>query len=161
MDEDHWKAVDAAKNCNQRGGFRVLQEDGQTKLPYRYTQQYHGWSLEYCMFLDNLKTIQITYNATRGEPLRYRGHFILLWKDPTNPGNMSIHENFTDAVRQRAAIAPQGHGYTHIPPQERTRQRSIDPQLRSQLRDECQKWSHLCRLLPSSSSSATRWNTEH
>ena len=26
---------------------------------YQYTQQYHGWSLEYCLFLDYLKTIQI------------------------------------------------------------------------------------------------------
>ena len=26
---------------------------------YRYPQQYHGWSLEYCLFLDYLKTIQI------------------------------------------------------------------------------------------------------
>ena len=76
-----------------------------------------------------------TYNATQGERLRYRGHFILKWKNPTNPGNMSMHENFRDAVRQ---------GYTNIPPQERTQERPIVLHLRSQLRDEHQQWSQLC-----------------
>ena len=32
-------------------------------------------------------------------------------------------------------MAHQGQGYTYIPPQERTRQRPIDSQLRSQLRE--------------------------
>ena len=70
------------------------------------------------MLLDYVKTIQITYNATRAQRLRYRGYFILTWKNPTNQGNMTIHEKFKDAVRQRAAMAHQGQGYTFIPPQE-------------------------------------------
>ena len=56
---------------------------------------------------------------------------------------MPIHEHFRDAVKLRATMAHQGQGYAYILPQERTRQRPIDLQLRSQLRDECQQWSHI------------------
>ena len=68
------------------------------------------------MFLDYLKTIQITYTATQGERLPYRSHFIMKWKNPTNPGNMSIHEIFRDAVKLRAtmAYAYQGQGFAYI-----------------------------------------------
>ena len=100
---------------------------------------------------------------------RYRGHFILKWKNPTNPGNMSIHENFRDAMRQRATMAHDGQGCTDIPPQERTQQRPMVLYLRSQLRDEHQQWSQMCwfisgrQTLPSSSSSSatTWWSTQH
>ena len=81
----------------------------------RDTQQEHGRSLEHCMFLDNLKKIPITHRATQGERNRYKNHFVLKWKNPTNSGNMSIHENFTDAEKSRATMACQGHGYAYIP----------------------------------------------
>ena len=38
-------------------------------------------------------------------------------------------------------MAHQGQGYAYIPSQERTRQRPINAQLRSQLQEECQQWS--------------------
>ena len=43
-------------------------------------------------------------------------------------------------MKLRATIAHQGQGYAYIPPQEWTRQRPTDLQLRSQIRDECQQW---------------------
>ena len=52
----------------------------------------------------------------------------------------------------------QGQGNAYIPPRQRTRQRPIDLQLCSQLREECQQWSHICGTqAPSSSSSSTTW----
>ena len=107
----HWNSVDAAKNWNKRG-FSFIAGWWTDETSHRYTQQYHRWSLEYWMPVDYLKTIQISYNATRGERLRCRVHFIQKWKNPTKLGNMSIHENFRDAVRQRAVMAHQGEGYT-------------------------------------------------
>ena len=85
--------------------------------------------------------------------------FFLKWKDPTNPGNVSIHENFRDAVRQRATMAHQGQGYTYIPPQERTRQRLFDQQLRSQLRDECQEWSQVCQFIRGTQASPSSFSS--
>ena len=85
--------------------------------------------------------------CTWKERLQYKGHIILKWKSTTNPDNMSIHENFRDAVRQRATLAQQEQCHTYIPPQERTRQRPIDLNLRSQVSDECQQRSHLCQLV--------------
>ena len=98
---------------------------------YRYTQQHRGWSLEDCQFLDYLKKIPITYSVTQGERLRHKNPFVLKWKNPKNPGNVSIHEKIPDAVKQRATMAYRWQGYTCITPQEKTRQRSIDLQLRS------------------------------
>ena len=94
----HWKAVDAVINCKKREYTSVARR-WPHEAPYRNTQTYLGWSLEYCPFLDHLKTIQITCNATQGERLRYRNDFMLQWENPTNPGIMSIHEKFRDAVK--------------------------------------------------------------
>ena len=94
----HWEAVDAVRNCKKREYTSVARRWPHEAL-YRNTQTYLGWSLEYCPFLDHLKTIQITCNATQGERLRYRNDFMLQWENPTNPGIMSIHEKFRDAVK--------------------------------------------------------------
>ena len=94
----HWKAVDAVRNCKKREYTSVARR-WPHEAPCRNTQTYLGWSLEYCPFLDHLKTIQITCNATQGERLRYRNDFMLQWENPTNPGIMSIHEKFRDAVK--------------------------------------------------------------
>ena len=61
-----------------------------------------------------------------------------------------------DAVKPRATMAyQQGRGSAYIPPQRRSRQTPIDLQLRSQLREECQQWGHICGTqAPSSSSSS-------
>ena len=121
------EAVDAAQNCRKRW-FSSIAGICSDDAYCRDTQQHHGWSLEYCTFLDYLKKIPITYSATQGERPRYKNHFLLKWK--------------------RARMAYRGQGYA--------RQRPIDLQLRSQLRDECQQWSHIRGTqAPSSSSSST------
>ena len=102
-----WKWGVATPPLGSRRRCQKLQETRVTSVarrwpheaPYRNTQTYLGWSLEYCPFLDHLKTIQITCNATQGERLRYRNDFMLQWENPTNPGIMSIHEKFRDAVK--------------------------------------------------------------
>ena len=136
------EAVDAAKNCKKLE-FSSITRRWRNDASYRDTQQTHGWSLEYCMFLDYLKKIPMPHRATQEERNRYTNHFVLKWKNPTNPGIMSIHENCKDAVTSRATMAYQGEGYAYIAPQDRARQRLIDLQLSSQLREECQQWSHI------------------
>ena len=59
----HWKAVDAAKNCKKRE-YTSIARRWRDDASYRDTQQKHGWSLEYCMFLDHLKKIPITYRSS-------------------------------------------------------------------------------------------------
>ena len=60
------KAVEAAQNCRKRE-YESIAKRWRDDPSYRDTQQKHGWSLEYCMFLDNFKKIPITYKATRRE----------------------------------------------------------------------------------------------
>ena len=62
----HWKAASAGRNCRKRE-YESVAKRWIEDPDYRVTQQIHGWTLEYCMFLDCLKTIKINYKATRGE----------------------------------------------------------------------------------------------
>ena len=80
-------------------------------------------------------------------------------ENPKIACKMSIHENFRDAVKSRAATAyQQGRGVAHISPHQRSRRTPIDSQLRSQFGQECQQWSHIRGTqAPSSSSSSTTW----
>ena len=109
--------------------------------------QEHGWTLDHSMFLDYLKTIKINHKATRGERDRYKkNQFVLRWKDPKNLGNLSVHEVFKDAVKSRATmIHQQGRGNAFIPPSQKSRQRPIDEQLRSQVQHDFIAVEHRCR----------------
>ena len=60
-----------------------------------------------------------THSASQAEQFRDKSHLVLKWKNPRNNGNMSIHENFKDAVKSRATTVHQGQGYTYTPPHER------------------------------------------
>ena len=140
----HWKPADVANNCKKRG-YTPIAGRWRDEASYRYTQQYHGWSLEYCLFLDFLKEDPDNAQrySTQGKRLPCRSHFTLKWKNPTHPGNVSIHANYRDAMKQRATMAHQGQGHAYVPPQVRIRQRPTHLQLRSQIRDLCQQWSHI------------------
>ena len=126
---------------------------------YRDSQQEHGWTLEYHMFLDYLKTININYKATRRERDRYKNQFVVRWKDPPNWCKMSIHEDVKEAVKSRATmIHQQGRESAKILPSQRFRQRPVNEQLRSQLQWWCQQWRRVRGTqAPSSSSSSTTW----
>ena len=67
---DHWKATDATKAAIKNGKDTVTirwQQDEQ----YSESQMAHGWTEEYCKYLDYLKTIDIDYTATWGQGHRY------------------------------------------------------------------------------------------
>ena len=67
----HWKAVDAAQNCKKRE-YTSIARSWRDDASYRDTQQKHGGSLEYFVFLDHVKKIPISYRATQGERNRYK-----------------------------------------------------------------------------------------
>ena len=70
---------------------------------------------------------------------------------------MSIHEKFQRCSETTCNDGSSGTRL-RLHPQERTRQRPIDLQQRSHLRDECQQWKHIRGTqAPSSSSSSTKW----
>ena len=124
----------------------------------RESQQVPGWTLEYCMFLDNLKTVNIDCKGTWDERDRYQKQFVLRWKDDKNPGKMSIQDDSKKAARSLATGSHhEGTGNGYIPPSGRSRQRPIDEELRSQLRWQRQKWQHIYGSQASSSSSAAWW----
>ena len=61
---------------------------------HRETQREHGRTLEYCIFLEYLKTVKIEYKATWDERNRNKNQFVLRWKDEKNPRKISIQDVF-------------------------------------------------------------------
>ena len=49
----HWKAKDATTNIEKRG-YSTVAKRWNADLSFRETPQEHGWTLEYCVFLDYL-----------------------------------------------------------------------------------------------------------
>ena len=97
----HWKAADASRNGRKRE-YESVAKKWIEDPDYRVTQQIHGWTVEYCMFLDCLKTIKINYKVIGEERDRYKNQFVLRWEDSKNPGKISIQ-----AVKSSATMAHQ------------------------------------------------------
>ena len=117
---------------------------------YRESQLSHGWTGEYCKYLDHLKTFYIANAATWKQRHRYERTITLdmTTKDPTDA---------LIGLRQE-----QGRENPKIPKNERTRQRPFDDRLQAKL-----EWlSQHCRTdfaQPSSSSSSSHhwWKHKH
>ena len=143
----HWKARDATT-------AKRWKDD----LSHRETQRKHGWTLEYCIFLDYLKTVKIDYKATWDERNRHKNQFVLRCKDEKNPGKMSIQDDFKQAAKSLATASHQeGTGNAYVPPSGRFRDWPIDEPSRSHLRWQCRNWPQFDGSQASSSSSTTWW----
>ena len=59
----HWKAKDGSTNVDKRG-YSTVAERRRDDPSYRQTQQDHGWTLEYCIFLVYL---QNSRNRAQGD----------------------------------------------------------------------------------------------
>ena len=60
---DHWKAKDATKAVLKRN-YCSFWHRLHTDKRYQESQWNHGWTREYCRYLDYLATVDITYIAT-------------------------------------------------------------------------------------------------
>ena len=66
---DHWKAGDATKGARKKGKDFIVQR-WQEDETYRASQTVHGWTEEYCRYLDDLAPIHMSYVATWKERSR-------------------------------------------------------------------------------------------
>ena len=89
----HWKAKDVTKNV-KKIDYTTIAKRWKDDPSHRETQQVHGWTLKYCIFLDYLKTVEIEHQATREHGPRHHNQYVLRWKDETSPGKMSIEDDF-------------------------------------------------------------------
>ena len=106
--QDHrWKARDATTNVQKRG-LTTIAKRWKEDLSYRETQRKHGWTLEYCIFLDYLRTDKIEYKATWEERNRYKNQFVLRWKDEKNKGKMISRDSCLQ-LAFRNSLGTSGH----------------------------------------------------
>ena len=76
---DHWKARDATKGLTKRGYDSIVHR-WLTDPQFQESQMSHGWTEEYCRYLDYLTTFNIKYNATGPERSRYHNMLALRFK---------------------------------------------------------------------------------
>ena len=67
---DHRKARDAKKRCAEERDISIVQR-WQEDETYRASHTAHGWTEEYCSYLDYLAPIDLSYVATWKERSRY------------------------------------------------------------------------------------------
>ena len=89
---DHRKAKDSTANVHKRGHNSIVHR--WITDPYYQAVSMPTWTLEYCKFLDNLKTVNVDYVACWHGRDRYQNMFVLRYKDGKNPGKMSKRDDF-------------------------------------------------------------------
>ena len=104
---DHWKAKDAAEGAKKRD-YKSIEHRRLTDPAYQESQLSHGWVLEYCKYLDHLKTVNMDYIATWRERDRYQNMLVLRFQDGKEHGKMPIRDDFKLAARSLAMASHQG-----------------------------------------------------
>ena len=120
---------------------------------YRISRTVHGWTEEYCRYLDCLTTAGMSCVATWRQHSRYENSFVLGVNDRPHLGPMTKRDDFPQAARKLATLQRErGRVIPYIPKHERERQRPFDEKLRSGLEWQSWNWSQA-----SSSSSTDLW----
>ena len=104
---DHWKAKDATIAVKQRN-FKSIEHRWLTDPQYQKSQSSHGWTLEYCTYLDYLKTVHLDHVANWDKRDRYQNMHVLRYKDGKNPGKMSIRDHLKLVARSLVVASHQG-----------------------------------------------------
>ena len=94
--QDHWKALDARRGAwkNYKGTIVIRWQEDEK---YRNSQQAHGWTEEYCRYLDQLTTIDISYTAPWH---RYESTITLACNDEDRPaGPMKARQHFRPTTK--------------------------------------------------------------
>ena len=102
---DHWKAMDARRGAWKHDqGSIVLRWQEDEK--YRNSRQPHGWTEEYCQYLDYLRTIGISYTAPWHQKHRYESTITLVCNgdDDREAGPMREEEETLNPLRNCSQV---------------------------------------------------------
>ena len=77
---DHWIAKDAKKKDSEEENTTLLCTDGLLTPTISRIQWNHGWTEEYCRYLDYLLIADVNYIATWPERARLSQHARLAWR---------------------------------------------------------------------------------
>ena len=135
---DHWKAKDAQRLVENKGHDSIVLRWQNGEI-YRTSQTVHGWTEEYCRYMDYVAFVDISFAATWSERSRYENNLTIGINDGPLPGPTRLRPNFPRAARTRAALRHElGRMNPYILKSLREWQRPIDDKVRSDL--EWQSW---------------------
>ena len=102
--QDHWKAMAARRGAWKRGeGTIVIRWQDDEK--YRNSRQAHGWTEEYCRFLDYLTTIDISYITPWHQRDQYECTITLVCNDEDRQaGPMKARKDFKPTTKILASL---------------------------------------------------------
>ena len=149
--------MDAWKGAWKKGHDSIVirwQEDEK----YRNSQQAHGWTEEFCRYLDHLTTIDISYTAPWHQRHGYESTITLVCNDDDDrqAGPMRARKDFRPTMEIFTSLRQElGRQNSFIPKNERVRQRPFDEALRAELESMSQIGK------PSSSSSSWQQWWQH
>ena len=134
--QDHWKAVDAIRGTTKRGHDTTTIRWRKNEK-YRNSQLAHGWTEEYCRYLDYLTTIDISHVATWEQRHRYESTItVARTTQDRQDGPMNTRKDFKPTTQVLASLRQeQGRQNSPTPKNARTRQRPFDEELQAKL--EC------------------------
>ena len=153
MEEEEQKGHDTIVIRWQEGG------------KYRISQQAHGWTEEYCRYLDYLTTVDISHTALwhqrhqRHQRHQHESTITFVCNDEDRQaGPMEARGDFKPSTKFLASLRQeQGRQNSFLPKNERMRQRPSDEALRADLEWMSQNWTTYFSQLSSSSSSSQNW----
>ena len=161
--KDHWKAMDAKKGANKRDKDTTIlirwQEDGE----YRISQWSHGWTENYCRYLDYFTTIDISDFAPDHQRYRYENTITMKCNDTNrNAGPMKARTDYQLTTKVLEGLREeQGRQNSFIQKNERTRQRPFNEELQAKLEWLNRNWKiYFSQTSSSSSSSQNMWQHE-
>ena len=82
---DHWKARDAKRTATRKK-HDAIELRWKNDDKYRAFHTFHGWTKEYCRYLDYLTTFDISYIATWKQRSRYENSLVLVVNDGPHRG---------------------------------------------------------------------------
>ena len=94
----HRKAMDARRGARKNKHASIVLRWQNDKM-YRESQKVHGWTEDYCRYLDYLTTIDISFSATWHQRNRYE-NTISLVSDDRQAGPMRARKVFFESTTQ-------------------------------------------------------------
>ena len=132
--KDDWKARDAHRGASKNSHDSIMLRC-QIDEKCRESQKVRGWTEDYYQYLDHLTTIDISYSATWHQRNRYENTIVLVGNDDDRQaGPMRAREDFRSTTHNLTVLQrEQGRQNSHIPKNERARQRPFNEALRADL----------------------------
>ena len=147
---DHWKAMDARGGAwkHDQGSIAIRRQEGEK---YRNSPKAHGWTEEYCRYLDYLATIGISHTAPWHHRHRYESTITLVCHDDDREAGPIRARRDSESTTKILTSLRQEQGRQHysIPKNERMWQRTFVEEYRPELEWMSPDWKTSGRnLLP-------------